>query len=715
MKRNVDHLLTLTIIAALIVTAGNSILAIRNLNYLYQATEDVARTRGVLQSLDELLSTAKDAETGQRGFVITGDAVYLEPYYAAAGAITQRLATVDSLTRGDSLEQARLPRLTGLLTTKMSELRQTIELRQTAGFAAAEAMIQAGVGRMVMDSVRGEVVRMSDEEARLLRLRAARAAEARNRTVESVVAAGVLELLTLLVLTLAIRRHLRARDRSRVALYDQKETFRTTLASIGDAVITTDTAGRIVFLNEVARTLTGWSTEDAVGKPLETIFRIVNETTRAEVANPALRALRDGTIVGLANHTLLINRDGSETPIDDSAAPIRNADLVVTGAVLVFRDITESKAADRALRDADRRKDEFLAVLAHELRNPLAPLRNALEGLRLSPGDARVVEQSGAIMERQLHHMVRLIDDLLDVSRITRNRLELRFDTVDIATIVHAATETCGPLLRESGHGLRVTLPPQPIHVRADAGRLGQAFGNLLNNAIKYTDRSGTIWLSVEPSDGGVAIRVRDSGVGIPGNMLQEIFEMFVQVDRSLERTRGGLGIGLPLVKRIVMLHGGTVTPRSDGPGKGSEFTVWLPVVEAPESGPVDAATPAQPMVRRRILVADDNVDATSSLATMLRLMGHDVCVANDGEAAVREGALFHPHIALLDIGMPKLNGYDTARQIRASVWGSGVLLVALTGWGQDEDRRRSEAAGFDHHMVKPVDLEALQRILASR
>ncbi|HEY8062566.1 MAG TPA: ATP-binding protein, partial [Gemmatimonadales bacterium] len=351
-------------------------------------------------------------------------------------------------------------------------------------------------------------------------------------------------------------------------------------------------------------------------------------------------------------------------------------------------------------------------VLAHELRNPLAPLRHALEILHLAHDDSSAVEQVGGIMERQLQHMVRLIDDLLDVSRIAGNRLELRREPVDIAAVVHSALETCGPLLSQSQHTLKLTLPPHPLHVDADRGRLAQAFANLLNNAVKYTEEGGRIWLTVERDGGEVVVVVRDSGMGIPAKMLERIFEMFVQVDGSLERAQGGLGIGLQLVKRIVEMHGGSVVAESPGAGKGSQFTVRLPVVLTP------AAT-TKPVVgtrggdrRRRILVADDNPDAGDTLAMMLRMMGHDVCVARDGIEALDEGARFHPDIALLDIGMPKLNGFETARRIRLTDWGRDVVLVALTGWGQEDDRRRSQEAGFDHHMVKPVELATLESVL---
>jgi PAS domain S-box-containing protein len=713
MKSVFDRWFFLGIGAVFVITAGNSALAFHNTRLLYETAGQVTHTHAVLEALAELLSTAKDAETGQRGFVITGDLEYLQPYHVAEGTIASWIRQIDTLTRDNPRMQAELPELRRVVANKLDELRETVALRQNEGFAAAEHMVLTGRGMATMDSVRSQVRQMVAEEERQLRDRTARATRSRNFAVSALIVAGLVQLATLAAMILLLRRKIRNRERAAALLNEQKEWLRTTLFSIGDAVVTTDTVGRVTTLNPVAEQLTGWTARDAEGHSLDDVFRIVNELSRAPVKNPALRALREGVIVGLANHTVLIARDGAERPIDDSAAPIRDAAGTVLGAVLVFRDITERRDTEHRLREADQRKDEFLAVLAHELRNPLAPLRHALEILHLAHDDPAAVEQVGGIMERQLQHMVRLIDDLLDVSRIAGNRLELRRESIDIAAVVHSALETCGPLLSQSQHSLKLTLPPHPLHVDADRARLAQAFANLLNNAIKYTEDGGRIWLAVERAGSEVVVTVRDSGIGIPENMLERIFDMFIQVDTSLDRAQGGLGIGLQLVKRIIEMHGGSVIAHSAGLGKGSEFVVRLPVVLTPESGTRPIVGSRGEDSPRRILVADDNSDAADTLAMMLRMMGHDVCVARDGVEAVDEGSRFHPEIALLDIGMPRLNGFETARRIRATEWGRHIVLVALTGWGQEEDRRRSQEAGFDHHMVKPVELATLEGVLA--
>jgi signal transduction histidine kinase len=383
--------------------------------------------------------------------------------------------------------------------------------------------------------------------------------------------------------------------------------------------------------------------------------------------------------------------------------------------VVAHENVTKRKLAEDSLKDADRRKDEFLATLAHELRNPLAPIRNGLQVLRLAGGGGEMVEEARSMMERQLTHMVRLVDDLLDVSRITRNKLELRKERVALATVIHTAVETSRPMIEQAGHTFSVTLTPTPVYLDADPVRLAQVFSNLLNNAAKYTEPGGRITLTAERHGTAAVVRVKDNGLGIPAEAQLRVFEMFSQVDRNMERAQGGLGIGLTLVRRLTEMHGGTVHVTSDGPGKGSEFTVSIPVSKdvpekvAAHSTGLDGVAGSP----RRILVVDDNRDSAESLGMMLRLMGNDVRTAHDGLAAVEVADAYRPEMILLDIGLPKLNGYDACRRIREQPWSNATVIVALTGWGQEGDRRRSQEAGFNHHLVKPVDLDNLTRLLA--
>jgi PAS domain S-box-containing protein len=386
----------------------------------------------------------------------------------------------------------------------------------------------------------------------------------------------------------------------------------------------------------------------------------------------------------------------------------------------VSQDVTDRKRLEESLRglaadlaEGDRRKNEFLAMLAHELRNPLAPISNAARALRLGAADPTTLHLALETLDRQVGLMSRLVDDLLDMSRITRGRIELRKERVELAPIIEQAVESVRELYRSMEHELAINLPQDPVHLDVDPARLTQVIGNLLNNAGKFTDKGGHVALTVEPQGEQVLIRVRDDGIGISPEHIPSLFEMFHQVDTSLERSRHGLGIGLTLVKKLVEFHGGTVEARSDGPGRGSELTVRLPVIE--EAAPRPEVTGATPLlaVTRRILIVDDNEDGAATLAMLLQLSGHETHEAHDGLQAFEAAERLRPDAVLLDIGLPKLNGYEVCRRIRKEPWGRSMVLVALTGWGQAEDRHRSREAGFDAHLVKPVDPNALLKLLA--
>jgi len=753
----------------------------------------------------------------------------------------------------------------------------------------------------------------------------------------------------------------------------QREVFRVTLRSIGDAVLTTDTEGRITYINEVAESLTGWSHEDALGQPLERVFQILNEVTRQPVENPATRALREGVVVGLANHTVLIKKDGNECPIDDSAAPIRDEQGYVSGCVLIFRDVSAQRLIERDkanqlltarllasivetsndaiisksldgiiqswnagaervfgftaeeavgrhislvipperlaeedqiiaklragqrvehfetervrsdgqrimvsltispikdaagnvtgaskivrdvtarrrtererqnfvtvvenstdfigmcdlqglpffinraglemiglddleearhtpiqefffpedqgmimneffpailanghgevevrfrhfktgeprwmaykvltltnaanervgfatvsqdvterkqladdlrrlaadLAETDRRKNEFLATLAHELRNPLAPMSNMLEVVKQAGDDAEVLKQAHDTIERQLGQMVRLVDDLLDLNRITYDRLELRRSEVELSSVVQQAVEVARPLIDAAGHDLIIDLPDEPVYLNADRARLAQVFGNLLNNSSKYTRPNGRISLSAKRIDDEVVLTVKDNGAGIPQDKLDRIFDMFMQVDLTAERSQGGLGIGLTLVKRLVEMHAGSIEARSAGEGEGSEFIVRLPVITKP-SGAAQTGPAAEPSPERRILIVDDNRDAADSLAMLMEITGNTTYVAHDGIEAIEEIEKHRPEVVLLDIGLPGLTGHEVCRRVRQQPWGKNIVMIALTGWGQEDDRRKSEEAGFNGHLVKPVDYDKLLELLSS-
>ena len=384
-------------------------------------------------------------------------------------------------------------------------------------------------------------------------------------------------------------------------------------------------------------------------------------------------------------------------------------------------ELRKATAAENArllasLQEADQRKDEFLAMLAHELRNPLAPIRNAVQIIRRKGLPVPELQWSTEVIHRQTNQLTRLVDDLLDISRITRGKVEMRKETVELSEVLNSALEASRPLIEKWEHKVTICLPPRPVRLFADPTRLTQVFLNLLNNAAKYTDQGGHIELKAELEGNDVVVMIRDNGIGISPEMLPRIFEPFAQVDRSLARAQGGLGIGLTLVQRLLALHGGTIEARSEGPGKGSEFIARVPIASGPAADTSAGAStkdPATALPSRRILIVDDNRDAADSLGMLMRMLGHEVHTAHDGLEAVGAAAAFQPEVVLLDIGLPKLSGYEAARRIREQKGCAAVRLIALTGWGQSEDRRRTQEAGFDYHLTKPVEIDLLQEILA--
>ncbi len=758
------------------------------------------------------------------------------------------------------------------------------------------------------------------------------------------------------------------------APYEQPEWLRLTLASIGDAVITTDNKGHVTFLNAMAQSLTGWTKEEAVGQPLDAVFVVVNEESRRAVENPATRALKEGIIVGLANHSLIIARDGTERSIDDSAAPIRNVQGQVAGVVLIFRDITERRRIEREvdaalsyaqdiirtlrepflvldrelrvqsanpsfyrnfhtseeeterrflyelgngqwdiprlrelleevlpqnhtieefevehdfpaigrrsmllnarrvlrdsepghlillaiedvterkqveatliasevsyrrlfetardgililnsegqivdanpfiteilgytreellgkelwqigvfgdiqasrdsseqlqregyvryehlplrtkdgraaevefisnvyqidgrrvfqcnirditerrrmerqilqqteeLQDADRRKDEFLAMLSHELRNPLTPIASAAYLLGRQESQTPIQQEAAAIIARQVAHLTRLVDDLLEVSRIATGKLGLRKEPIELIGTVAGAVEALRSLLDERRHEFNASLPAEPIWLEGDASRLVQVVSNLITNSAKYTEGSGKISLTVQRDGDEAVLRVRDSGLGIDAQLLPRVFDLFTQADESLARPQAGLGVGLALVKTIVELHGGTVEAHSDGIGQGSEFIVRLPTVPPPagRSAPASGEPKASTGRALRVLVVDDNEDVTRLFQVILQTAGHVVRRAHTGRQALEIAPAFRPDVVLLDIGLPGPDGCQIAGMMRQDPLLQNVVLLAVTGYGREEDRLRSRDAGFDHHLVKPVDPDDLEQLLA--
>jgi PAS domain S-box-containing protein len=643
----------------------------------------------------------------------------------------------------------------------------------------------------------------------------------------------------------------------RTRLTEQQEWLRVTLGSIGDGVIATDPAGRVAFLNTVAQSLTGWTQQDAEGQLLKAVLPLIYEETRRPLAHPLAKVIGDGAIASLGDHAVLVSRDGTERPVDDSAAPIKDSGGNITGMLLTFRDVSERRQAEVRLREEihktqeaeerlrmmvesvkdyalysldvqgrivswntgaehllgyveeevlgkhfsmfftpedvqagtperdlqqattegsasndnwiirkdgsrfwaegwtyplrdgalrgyvsilrdlterkqmerelraraevleemDKRRNEFLAMLGHELRNPLSPIVTSLAILRQEKTTSPLAEKARTIIERQVKHLVRLVDDLLDVARITRGRVELRKERVPLNHLIDRAVEAVGPLVAAQGHDLSVSAPRGTLWLDVDPARIQQVLVNLLSNACKYTPAQGAIRLVVHREGERVAISVKDNGVGIAPEVLPKVFDLFIQAERSLARSEGGLGIGLTMVKSLVEMHGGSVVARSEGAGKGSEFIIWLPVVR-----PAVVATPSKsaelprvPAGRAlRILVVDDNVDAAQSLALLLRAYGHEVVdVVHDGPSAVEAIRTKKPSVVLLDIGLPGMNGYEVAQRVHEQEIEPPPHLIAVTGYGLESDRLRARQVGIGHYIVKPVDPNRLQEILS--
>ena len=702
-----NSLLLLAFIISVAVLIGAGLLNHASLGLLTEARTDTAHSKETLGALESTVTTLLDAETGQRGYLLTGRQAYLEPYTAATSEVQSRLEALRLLTSGTTDSQGDLAELRTATQAKLDELAETIRLNDAGEHDTALRLVATGAGKQSMDRIRAIAARMARTEQARYERALAREGNARRLTAASGWATTGLAVLLLALLAFIVRRHTAQLRASEMQLL-------ITMRSIGDAVIATDSAGGITLMNPPAERLTGSKIAAARGQALESVFRIINEETRATVESPVAKVLRAGTVVGLANHTLLIHRDGTETPIADSGAPILGDKGEVLGVVLVFRDASQERDLERGMREADRRKDEFLATLSHELRNPLAPVRQALGVIRAPAVSAEQVRWSVDVIERQVRNMARLLDGLLDVSRITRGTLEIRKHHVALSSVVDAAVELARPVIDSKHHRLRIDYPTG-LFLNADSLRLAQVLGNLLTNAAKYTDLGGELSLTGEASATELTLTVTDNGVGISAEMLPRIFEMFVQVTSVRDRAEGGLGIGLALARGLVELHGGTITATSPGEGAGSQFVLRLPfkldaaVAETPprESGVAPAAG-------IRIVVADDNVDAADSLAMLLGLHGHEVRIANDGETALQLLETFRPRFAFLDIGMPKLNGHEVASRVRGAPWGAATILIALTGWGQESDRRAALYAGFDYHFIKPIDIAEILSAVSS-
>jgi PAS domain S-box-containing protein len=497
---------------------------------------------------------------------------------------------------------------------------------------------------------------------------------------------------------------------------ESDEELRSVLDHVIDGIITIDASGAIQSFNPAAEKIFGYKAAEVLGQNVKILMPEPFHGQHDEYIASYLRT-GEPKIIGSGREVIGKHRDGSTFPMDLAVSQFRLHDrCFFTG---IIRDITERKRLERELRrriselaETDRRKDEFLAMLAHELRNPLAAISNAVQ-LTGRFGDPELTEWSVKVINRQIKHLARLIDDLLDVSRITRGKIQLRNERVDLATIIESVVESVHQLVDERRQTLSMTIPPETFWLEADPTRLEQILSNLLHNAVKYTGTGGQISLIAAGEGTDVVIKVRDTGIGIAPEKLPRMFELFAQGDRSLARQEGGLGIGLTLARSLAEMHGGSLSAASEGPGKGSEFTLRLPGAAKP-SGRVTRQPPLEPSgTGSRVMVVDDNVELAQGLARLLKLLGHDVKIAHDGPSALESARGFQPEIVLLDIGLPGLDGYQVAMQLRREGYGRSARLIAITGYGHDEDRARSREAGFDYHLVKPIEFRSLVTLLS--
>ena len=558
------------------------------------AAQSVADTYAVTTELAEMLSTLVDAETGQRGFVITGEDRYLEPYKAAVAGVQTHIERVAALTADNADHQADIQRVRSLAAEKLAELEQSIAVRRTSGFPAAQQIVSTDRGKETMDNLRAAAGRMTAREQALLRARQDEAGRSSRRARAAAIATTALAVLAVGVVWLGFRRYSLERARTTAAIANEREHLRVTLLGLGDAVLVVDASGRVSMMNPIAEALTGWSQAEAMGEPASRVFNIVDEQTRRPVSNPLSAALETGTLQGLANHTVLIARDGTERPVDDSAAPIRTSDGTLLGAVLVFRDISGRRADERQLREAldaaeanrtlaERRqrdveqalevKNQFLAAVSHELRTPINAIAGWAMQLRAGTVPAERAPSAIASIERNALSLARLIEDLLESSRLVAGKVRLETDIIDLIAVVHEAIES----VRFSAENKNITLDVQttPLPpIRGDAARLKQVVWNILGNAIKFTPSGGAVYVRTHVDDGAVSVSIRDTGHGIPSTLLPHIFEPFRQGDQY---SASGLGLGLAIARQLVELHGGTIEAKNHGPDGGATFMITMP------------------------------------------------------------------------------------------------------------------------------------------
>lgn len=744
MRERIKRIAQVVFGLALVLIVAVELLTYQSTTRLMTDTDQIVHTREVLVALEDTRSTLMDVQIGQRGYLLTGQGAFLAPYTEALARVDQDFSRLRRLIAGDPRQQSRLEILEALVAERMRFAQEAIRLRQDQGLTASVELMLTGRGTSLMNEARRMIATMKVVEEDRLRSRSATSRASAHQALLMAGLGGLLSVTLIILGGFVLGRELKRRRQREAELrkahksLDRRVQERTLELAYANAALKASEARLSLALANARLGYWGWDIPS--GKVnwyggLDTLYgraemmtfadflKSVHADDRAVVMTAVECTLREGAPFEAEFRLLwpdgtvhwLLSKGDLERDAHDQ--PLRLSGINM--------DITERKQVEMALKTADRHKDEFLAMLAHELRNPLTPVLSAVEVLRHSHLDDPALNWARDLIHRQVTHMTQLVDDLLDVSRIAQGRLVLRKECIDLDAVVAQAVETNRPLIEARGHRLTVSLPEGPIPLEGDLTRLAQVVANLLNNAAKYTDPEGQIALIAERLEGEIVLRVKDTGIGIEPEVLPHVFEIFTQADRTLNHAQDGLGIGLALVKKLVELHGGRVEARSAGAGRGAEFVVWLPMGQLPQartrSQSQEQAQPqgwVQPQAQAshglccRVLVVDDNADITQGLATLLSLDGHEVKSAPDGPTALTLARDFQPHIVLLDIGLPGMNGYEVASRLRTQPGMEKTILVAMTGYSREQDRQRAKESNFDHHLTKPVDLKVLYTLL---
>lgn len=681
----------------------------------------VAFNQDVIERTDQLLSTMKDAESGQRGFIITGDERYLQPYDKARARLPvdiDRFSILDDVTAPSGTLRA----IQDLVSTKLDEMDQAISLRRSKGFEAASALVREGIGKQTMDQLRLQVDAVHKRTGALIQDEQSQIISA-TRLRTGVFAAG--GLVDLLFIAWAYNRIRLAMEQRGIALAEahkkgeelaaQKDLLKATLSSIGDCVIVTDADANITFMNVIAEMLTGWTFDEIKGRPVETVFRIINEQTRAAVQSPVVKVLTEGIIVGLANHTLLVRKDGSEVPIDDSGAPIYDAEGNIRGVILVFRDFSSYKKAENVLREAkataetaNAAKDHFLAMLSHELRTPLTPVLATLNLWEASEDVPAAMKSDVQMLRRSVELEARIIDDLLDLTRIAKGMLTFTMEAVDVHETIQFLVDMCHTEFQGKRLNLSVKLDAQQPFVRPDAGRLQQILWNVIKNAAKFTSAGGEVRIATHNDDAeNIVITVVDTGIGMPEETMSRLFKPFEQGDKAISRRLGGLGLGLAISSQLARQLGGRVIAASEGLGKGSTFTITFPNTDEVPSSPGNRETEgAESAAGTRFLLVEDHTETALALTRLLVKHGYVVQTVGTVASALEAVAAETFDLIICDIGLPDGTGFELLEKVRKT---TSTPAIALSGFGMEEDVAQSKLSGFDRHLTKPVNLQNLE------